>query len=278
VVRGGAAIASAKTELGSKAVPNVFDATRAAEFIASAHANRSTYVNLPADIGPTTVDEAYAAQEALRELWAPILGPLAGLKIATTTKVMQQLMGIDHPCGGMIYASRVHTSPATIRHADFVHVVVECELAVRIGRDLLPSSTPFTRESVRDAVSEVMASFELIEDRNADYKQTSALSLIADNAWNGGIVLGSAIAPPPGDLNGITGRLSIDGKEAHTGRTDDPMGALAWIANLAAQRNRPMTKGMVVITGSVIATLPIAQGQNFTFSLDGIGSVTMTGA
>jgi 2-keto-4-pentenoate hydratase len=39
-----------------------------------------------------------------------------------------------------------------------------------------------------------------------------------------------------------------------------------------------MTKGMVVITGSVIATLPIAQGQNFTFSLDGIGSVTMTGA
>jgi 2-keto-4-pentenoate hydratase len=259
-------------------VPKSFDATRAAEFIAAAHANRDTYVNLPAEIGPTTVDEAYAAQEALRELWVPKLGRVAGLKIATTTKVMQQLMGIDHPCGGMIYESRVHMSPTKIRQVDYMHVVVECELAVRLGRDLLPSAMPFTRESVRAAVSEVMASFELIEDRNANYKQTSALTLIADNAWNGGIVLGSPIAPPPGDLNGITGRLAIDGKEAHSGHTDDPMGALAWIANLAAERNRPMTKGMVVITGSVIPTLPIAPGQNFTFTLDGIGAVSMTGA
>lgn len=255
-----------------------YDATMAAEFIASAHANRENFVNLPADVGPTTVDEAYAAQEALQELWAPQLGRVAGLKIATTTKVMQQLMGIDHPCGGMIYESRIHASPATIRHADYVHVVAECELAVRLGSDLLPSHMPFTRESVRNAVSEVMAAFELIEDRNANYKQTSALSLIADNAWNGGIVLGPAISPPAGDLNGIAGRLTIDGKEAHSGRTDDPMGALAWIANLAAERNRPMTKGMVVITGSVIATLPFAIGQNFTFALDGIGDVSMTGA
>jgi 2-keto-4-pentenoate hydratase len=35
---------------------------------------------------------------------------------------------------------------------------------------------------------------------------------------------------------------------------------------------------MVVITGSVIATLPIAAGQRFEFTLDGIGSVAMTAA
>jgi 2-keto-4-pentenoate hydratase len=212
----------------------------------------------------------------LRELWVPRLGRVAGLKIATTTKVMQQLMGIDHPCGGMIYESRIHSSPAAIRRADYVNVVVECELAVRLGRDLLPSAAPFTRETVRDAIVEVMAAFELIEDRNANYKQTRALTLIADNAWNGGIVLGPAIKPLPGDLNGITGRLTIDGKEARSGKTDDPMGALAWVANLAVERNRPMTKGMVVITGSVIATLPIAPGEQFSFTLDGIGSVAMT--
>ena len=257
-------------------MPNPFDATRAAEFIATAHVNRDTFVNLPTGLGPTTVGEAYAVQEALRELWVPRLGRVGGLKIATTTKVMQQLMGIDHPCGGMIYESRIHTSPAAIHRADYLNVVVECELAVRLGRDLLPSAAPFTRESAREAVAEVMAAFELIEDRKADYKQTSALSLIADNAWNGGIVLGPAIKPPAGDLNGITGRLMIDGKEARSGKTDDPMGALAWVANLAVERNRPMTKGMVVITGSVIATLPIAPGQQFSFALDGIGSVAMT--
>ena len=68
---------------------------------------------------------------------------------------------------------------------------IECELAVRLGRDLPKEAEPYTRESVRAAVSEIMAAFELIEDRHADYKTSKALSLIADNAWNGGIVIGA---------------------------------------------------------------------------------------
>ena len=34
------------------------------------------------------------------------------MKIATTTKVMQELMGIDRPTSGMIFARRIHASPA----------------------------------------------------------------------------------------------------------------------------------------------------------------------
>ena len=85
---------------------------------------------------------------------------------------------------------------------------VECELAVRLGRDLPQAAAPYTRESVRGAVSEVMAAFELIEDRFADYKSSKALSLIADNAWNGGVVLGPAKGLPSGhDLDGLAGVL-----------------------------------------------------------------------
>ena len=80
------------------------------------------------------VDDAYLAQEALRGLWEPIWGPVAGLKIATTTKVMQALMGIDHPCGGMIYGRRIHASPYRLRLGDYQHCVIECELVrLRLG-------------------------------------------------------------------------------------------------------------------------------------------------
>jgi 2-keto-4-pentenoate hydratase len=192
---------------------------------------------------------------------------------------MQELMGIDHPCGGMIFASRVHRSPAKIAKASFINVRVECELAVRLGRDLPKGSAPYARESVRPAVSEIMAAFELIEDRNADYKTCKALSLIADNAWNGGIVIGAAKAPPAGsDLNGIAGRMLRNGREELAGKTDDPMGALAWVANLAADGGRPMTAGMVVITGSVVTTVDIAPGERLDFALDGVGEVSMTAA
>jgi 2-keto-4-pentenoate hydratase len=254
----------------------MFIAAAAAQYIDEAHARGARYENLPAAIAPTSVAEAYAVQEALCRLWAPRLGAVAGLKIATTTKVMQQLMGIDHPCAGMIFASRIHASPAVIRKADYVNVRVECELAVRLGRDLREEHAPYTAATVRPAVAEVMAAFELIEDRAADYKTCRALSLIADNAWNGGIVVGAGVpAPASSDLDGIGGSLARDGRPAGNGKTDDPLGALAWLANLAVERGRPMSAGMVVITGSVIATVDIAAGERLSFVLDGIGECAL---
>jgi 2-keto-4-pentenoate hydratase len=187
-----------------------FDAAAAARFIDDAHRTRQPYCNLPEAIAPATVDEAYAAQEALSVLWVKQYGPVGGLKIATTTKIMQQLMGIDHPCGGILFTNRIHTAPAAISRGRYVNLVVECELAVRLARDLPGTGTPYSRTDVRACVGTVMAAFELIEDRNAVYKATKALSLIADNAWNGGIVIGPEAAPPPGhDLNRLAGRLWI---------------------------------------------------------------------
>jgi 2-keto-4-pentenoate hydratase len=254
-----------------------FDAVKAAHFVDLAHRKRENYANLPPALAPRSIDDSYAAQEALAKLWEADRGPVAGLKIATTTKIMQELMGIDHPCGGMIFAKRIHASPANIVRADFINLVIECELAVRLGRDLPSADEPYDRGSVRSAVAAVMPAFELIEDRRAVYKETRAQSLIADNAWNGGIVLGAEHAPPADlDLNGLTGSLAINGASARTGMTDDPMGALAWVANLAATRRRPLKAGMVVITGSVIPTLPISPGETFAFTLGPFGSVTMT--
>jgi 2-keto-4-pentenoate hydratase len=153
---------------------------------------------------------------------------------------------------------------------------VECVLAVRLGRDLPKAAAPHTRETARAAVAEVMAAFELIEDRFADYKTSRALSLIVDNAWNGGIVIGpSRPLPAALELDGIRGALKSNGKEAATGKTDDPMGALAWLANTAAEYGRPLQAGMVVITGSVITTVDIAAGERLDFALDGIGETSM---
>jgi 2-oxo-3-hexenedioate decarboxylase/2-keto-4-pentenoate hydratase len=253
-----------------------FDPQTAARYLRDAHRSRANYRNLPPEVAPPTLADAYAAQAALAPLLEAQFGPVAGLKIATTTKVMQALMGIDHPCGGLIFARRIHASPARIRLADHIHLMVECELALRVGRDPAGPAGSFTAASVAPAVAAVMPAFELIEDRNADYKSTSALSMIADNCWNAGIVIGPDVAfdparPPLGTL----GRLTINGRENHDGRTEDPLATLAWIANLANQNGRPLMAGMVVITGSVIATLPISTGDRFVFGLDGLGSVEM---
>ena len=89
--------------------------------------------NLPAELRPADVDEAYAAQAEFHRLAIPVHGPIGGWKIATTTKVMQELMGIGHPCAGAIFESRIHLSPARLHSADYVSLKIEFELAFRLA-------------------------------------------------------------------------------------------------------------------------------------------------
>jgi 2-oxo-3-hexenedioate decarboxylase/2-keto-4-pentenoate hydratase len=120
-----------------------------------------------------------------------------------------------------------------------------------------------------------MPAFELIEDRHADYAHTEATSLIVENCWNGGVVVGTPKAASVADLVGIAGRLTIDGTTIGEGTAEDPCATLAWLANHLAERGRDLKAGMVVITGSVIPTISIAAGDRAVFSVEGLGEAVM---
>jgi 2-keto-4-pentenoate hydratase len=93
-----------------------------AQWMWDARQRRLPYDNLPGDLTPASIAEAYAAQEIYYRLAEPVYGAVGGAKIATTTKVMQELMGINHACGGAIFSRTIHASPAKITAADFVNL------------------------------------------------------------------------------------------------------------------------------------------------------------
>jgi len=246
-----------------------------AQWMWDARQRRAAYQNLPDELRPTSLVEAYAGQEAYYRLAEPLYGAVGGAKIATTTKVMQQLMGITHPCGGAIFTNTIHTSPARLRTRDFVNLRLESEIALKLGGDLPASRAPWTRTSVAPAVAGAMPAFELIEDRNADYPRCDVRSLIVENCWNGGIVIGAPKAMSADALVGIAGHLAVDGKPVGEGKAEDPYGTLAWLANHLAERGRDLTAGMVVITGSLIVTVSIAGGSRAVFTVEGLGETVL---
>jgi 2-keto-4-pentenoate hydratase len=246
-----------------------------ARFMWDARQRRETYRNLPDTLRPASLAEAYAAQEVYHRLAEPVYGGIAGAKIATTTKVMQQLMGISHPCAGAIFARTIHASPARLRAADFVNLRIESEIALKLGADVPASGAPWTAQAVAPAVAGAMAAFELIEDRHADYAKSEASSLIVENCWNGGAVVGAPKAVPMASLVGIEGRLAINGAAVGEGRAEDPCATLAWLANALAERGRALAAGMVVITGSVIPTISVVPGDRAVFTVDGLGEAAM---
>ena len=236
---------------------------------------RAKYANLPDDLKPASIAEAYLAQDIYHRLAEPVYGPVGGVKVATTTKVMQDLMGITHPCGGAIFAKTIHASPARIAKADFINVRIESEIALKIGSDMPASGAPWTADSVVPFVAGAMPAYELIEDRNAVYTEANAVSMIVENCWNGGVVIGAPKAVAPKDIIGVTGRQTLNGKPVGEGKSEDPFATLAWLANLLGERGRGVTAGMVVITGSLIPTFSVSPGDKAVFTVEGLGEAVI---
>jgi len=240
-----------------------------------ARSARTKYANLPDDLKPGSIAEAYQAQEVYHRLAEPVYGAVGGVKVATTTKVMQDLMGITHPCGGAIFSRTIHPSPARIAKSDFVNLRIESEIALKLGSDMPASRAPWSAETVVPFVAGAMPAYELIEDRNAVYTETNAVSMIVENCWNGGVVIGAPKSIKPQDIIGVTGRQTLNGKQIGEGKSEDPFATLAWLANLLAERGRDLKAGMVVITGSLIPTFSIQAGDRCVFTVDGLGDAIM---
>jgi len=170
--------------------PEIIEAAARASF--EMHRTRARYRPLDAALRAAPLEDAYRVQDALHGIMvAAGRGDIAGWKIALTSRAMQQMTGVDQPAAGAIFSKVVHASPARIDLAAYHHLGVEFEVAVRLGDDLPARGGPWTRESVAGRVAACLPAFELVEDGDADYKALDAFTLVAQNTWNGGVVLGA---------------------------------------------------------------------------------------
>src|SRR5215510_3688239 len=165
-------------------------------------------------LGPEVTDlaGAYGVQRRFVALMSETAGAAAGYKIGLTSARMQKMCGIDQPVAGVVFGTRVMSSGVVLQAGRYHHLGLEFEVGVRLGRDLPRGAAPFTREQVAEAVDGVCAAVEVVDDRNADYATLEALSLIADNSWNAGVVLG-AFARTWDDLETASGIVWVNGQE-----------------------------------------------------------------
>lgn len=255
---------------------------KAARRLLEAHEKREPFAPLPADLAPRTLAEACAIQDAFVALRAQKLGALAGYKVALTSEAMRRFVGVDTPQAGVMLDSTILRTPARVRAADYVRLVVEFEIAVWLADDLPSADKPFLRDRVARSVGSVMAALELADDRNADYTQLARcpLDLIADNCWNEGAVLGRPVEEWRHiDLAEVRGVAAINGKFVGEGRGRDAMGhpldAVAWLADHLASIGRGMVRGDVVITGSIVASKYPNPGDLVQFDLGPLGGVEL---
>ncbi len=233
-------------------------ALKAAKALMEEHERKAPFWPFAAPFGVETVDDAYAVQRAYVGLQIedrktrPI-----GYKVGLTSKRMQAMCAIDSPIGGVVLADRMHVSGVRLDGANYGRFGLEFEIAARMGRDLRPGAAPVGFDDVASAVAAVCPAIEIVDDRHCDYATLNVLSLVADNSWNAGVVLGTFRDSWP-DLAEIVGQVSTNGARVDQGKGSDVLGhpfhSIVWLANHLAASGETLRAGDIVMTGNMVTT------------------------
>ena len=254
------------------------DLDKAASVLLRDHADKRNIVPFARSFGADDLEGAYAIQAAFVQRLIPIHGPRIGYKIGLTSSRMQQMCSVDHPIAGVVLARRLYRSGLHFPLHNLVRLGLEFEICVRLGRALAPRDRPYDLQDVSQAVDAVAPAFEIIDDRNSAYP-LDMLSLVADNAWNEGIVLGAWCTSWP-DLAAARGIVECNGKAIDQGHGRDVLGhpfePLRWMANHLRERGETLHTGEIVSTGSLVTTRFPAASEVYRFTVEGVGSVEMT--
>lgn len=231
-----------------------FDPLPAATALRQARIARIAVAPLLAAIAPRTEADGADIQRAL----ARIVGAEVpvGFKIGATGQRMQHYLGLTGPAAGFMERANVHDVSAELRFGDYIKPGVECEVAVRLARDLPVGGC--TQTMAAEAVGAFLAAIEVVENRYGDLVELGTPSLIADQVFHCAAVIGEqgTVDWRSLDLAALTGKMSVDGQVRDQGSTGDllghPLNCLAWLANSSvAAAFGGLKAGQVIMLGSV---------------------------
>jgi 2-keto-4-pentenoate hydratase len=221
--------------------------------------------------------DGYAIQQHLVRRLLADGEQIVGYKLGLTSAPMQQLLGVDQPDFGPVFASTVYRDGAAVSVSNFIAPRVEAEIAIVLKDQLVgPHCTP---AQVYQATEGLVAAIEIVDSRITDWRIKLA-DTVADLASNGAIALSSLVTP----IDAVDPRLigmvfTRNGELVATGAgaaaLGDPLAAVAWLANTLAPLGESLPAGSVIMTGALHAMTPINPGDTFRAEFAHLGPITL---
>lgn len=246
--------------------------THAAEVLLRARRELKPIHDLPEDLRPHTLAEAYALQEIV----AVTQGRLGGWKVGAPSPDATPLLSPMPLWGG--YAQSGQTISREMRRLRGV----EGEIAFLMGKDLPRRKQPYTRDEVIAAIASAHPAIEILESAFADPDKADRLSLIGDLQMNGGFAYG----PPIPDWQSIdfaeeTVALYVDSEVCFEGKASNSAGTdllrlVVWLANEGSERTGGLDAGNWITTGSWSGKKYAFSGQLVLVSFPHCGEVRIT--
>jgi 2-keto-4-pentenoate hydratase len=228
----------------------------------------------------TNLEEAYLMQKQWVSLFDEHFGGVSGYKLAYTTKVMQERVGLNSPAYGLLPTDKVYYEGQKLYRSDYYKLGFEAEIALKIGEDITSDENISDIAKLSKKISMIAPAFEVIDGR-ADPSMSNEERLllsVAMNIFNEGIVLGDWIENWESiDLPNIHCSMSINESVVGTGIGSDVMGnplnSCLWLINELKSQGKGLEKGMIIITGSLISPKMVDEGDVVNIDMSELGQV-----
>src|ERR1700709_1595292 len=203
---------------------------------------------------------------------------VVGHKVGLSSKVMQQMMGVNEPDYGHLLDDMQVFEDVPVPAKNYLLPRVEVEVGFILSGDL--PGAECTEEDVLAATEALVPSIELIDTRIKDW-QIKICDTIADNASSAGFVLGQArVSPADIDVKAIDAKLTRNGELIAEGRSDavlgNPVTAVAWVSRKVESFGVRLKKGDIVLPGSCTVAVDARAGDEFVASFAGLGAVRLS--
>lgn len=252
--------------------------TAAADYLMGLRRGRRQVPHLPEEIAPRSLEEGYQVQKAfVGRLLAWHGGKTCGYKIACTSQVAQEVLGVSTPLFGRLLTATSYASGVALPADDFLVRCAEVEFGFLLGDDL-PPDRHYTIDSIRPWVAAVVPALEIVDHRFVDWQKVGAATLAADNAIHGAWISGSPVTDwQHFDLAQQATALIVNGQKCFPGSgaavLGHPLAALAWLANELPRYGLSLHAGDYVSTGLTTAIYLAQPGDHLRGDFGPLGQV-----
>lgn len=255
----------------------------AAERLYEAELNRRQIPALTLEHPDMTMEDAYAIQKTWVDKKIAAGRSVRGYKIGLTSRAMQKTANIDQPDYGVLLDDMFFDDGSKINANDFLDPCVEVELAF-VLKDRLQGED-VTIFDVINATDYIVPAIELIAarcyrtDPETGYTR-KVYDNIADNAANGGIIIGGRpIKPMDIDLRWAGSLLYLNGQIEETGIAAGVLGhpakGICWVCKRFAPHGVALLPGQVILSGSFTRPVPVKAGDTVHADYGPLGGISV---
>jgi 2-keto-4-pentenoate hydratase len=245
----------------------------------TARAARPHWPGVPMALRPTTLADGYLLQHAIHARLATQGTQRLGYKIGSTSAANQRPWGLREPVYAGIFSDTHARTLAEALVRPLLHPSLECEVAFQLGSDIDGADPALSVTMIMDAIVACHIACEIIDGRYEAPLTIGVPTLLADDFFQAGYVLGAAHTGWRNlDFGTLEGAIEIDGNRTSGNAADtlDALTAMLWLARKLAESGTTLRAGEVVLTGSFTKPVPITlPARAATLTISGFMPLTL---